>query len=47
MNKTPVKFQMNRDKTVGGVAHTVYPLSIHFDCKMPEKWLIKYKSGFL
>ena len=28
-----VKFQRNRDKTVGGVAHTRYPLSIHFDSK--------------
>ena len=25
-----VKFQENRNKTVGGVAHTRYPLSIHF-----------------
>ena len=33
MSKTPVKFQRNRPKTVGGVAHTRYPLSIHFDCK--------------
>ena len=31
MYKTPVKFQKNRYKTVGGVAHTRYPLSIHFD----------------
>ena len=27
---TSVKFQENRNKTVGGVAHTRYPLSIHF-----------------
>ena len=33
MYKTPVKFQKNRYKTVGGVAHTRYPLSIHFDSK--------------
>ena len=33
MYKTPVKFQNNRYKTVGGVAHTRYPLSIHFDSK--------------
>ena len=30
MMKTSVKFQKNRNKTVGGVAHTMYPLSIHF-----------------
>ena len=29
MIKTPVKFQKNRYKTVGGVASTRYPLSIH------------------
>ena len=33
MYKTPVKFQKNLYKTVGGVAHTRYPLSIHFDSK--------------
>ena len=32
--KTPVKFQKNRYKTVGGVAHTRYPLSFHFDSKI-------------
>ena len=31
--KSFVKFQRNRHKTVGGVAHTKYPLSIHFDSK--------------
>ena len=31
--KTSVKFQKNQYKTVGGVAHTRYPLSIHFDSK--------------
>ena len=31
MSKTPVKFQKNRYKTVGGDVHTRYPLSIHFD----------------
>ena len=31
MTKTPVKFQKDRHKTVGGVVHTMYPLSIHFD----------------
>ena len=30
INKTPMKFQKNRYKTVGGVAPTRYPLSIHF-----------------
>ena len=30
MVTTSVKFQENRNKTVGGVAHTWYPLSIHF-----------------
>ena len=29
MVTTSVKFQENRNKTVGGVAHTRYPLSIH------------------
>ena len=29
MTKTPVKFQKNRYKTVGGIAPTRYPLSIH------------------
>ena len=38
MSKTPVKFQKNRNKTVGLDAHTRYPLSIHFDSKN-EKWL--------
>ena len=33
MYKSLVKFQRNRHKTVGGVAHTMYPLSIHFDSK--------------
>ena len=33
MSKTTVKFKRNRHKTVGGVAHTRYQLSIHFDCK--------------
>ena len=30
INKTPVKFQKKRYKTVGGVAPTKYPLSIQF-----------------
>ena len=31
--KTSVKFRKNRNKTIGRVAHTRYPLSIHFHCK--------------
>ena len=31
INKTPVKFQKNGHKTVGGVVHTKCPLTIHFD----------------
>ena len=31
MTKTPVEFQKDCHKTVGGVAHTRYPLCIHFD----------------
>ena len=30
MVTTSVKFQEDQNKTVGGVAHTRYPLSIHF-----------------
>ena len=37
MYKTPVKFQKNWYKTVGGDAHTKYPLSIHFDSKNARK----------
>ena len=37
MYKTPVKFQKNQFKTVGGDAHTRYPLSIHFDSKNARK----------
>ena len=33
MVKTYVHFQKNRIKTVGGVVHTRYTLSIHFHCK--------------
>ena len=36
--KSPVKFQKNRYKILGGVAHTRYPLSINFDRNLtPEK----------
>ena len=31
MTKTPVKLSKDWHKTVGGVAHKRYPLSIHFD----------------
>ena len=37
MTKTSVKFRKNPPKTVGGVAHTRYLLSIHFDSKNAEK----------
>ena len=33
MTKTPMKFQKNQYKTVGGDAHTKYQLSIHFGNK--------------
>ena len=35
--KTPVKFQKNLYKTVGGVAPTMYPLSIYFDIDNAQK----------
>ena len=37
MTKTPVKFRKNRYKTVGGVAPTRYPQSIHFDIDKARK----------
>ena len=40
--KTTVKFQKNQNKTVGGVAHTRYPLSIHFHCQNDRK-MTKFK----
>ena len=40
--KISVKFQKNRNETVGGVAHTRYPLSIHFHCQNARK-MIKFK----
>ena len=40
--KTSVKFQNNRNKTVGGVAHTRYPLSIHFHYQNARK-MTKFK----
>ena len=45
MVKTFVKFQKNRNKTVGGVAHTryMYPLSIHFYCQNARKMTYKFK----
>ena len=42
MVKTSVKFQENRNKTVGGVAHTRYPLPIHFHCENARK-MAKFK----
>ena len=40
--KTSVKFQKNRSKTVGAVAHTRYPLSIRFHCQNARK-MTKFK----
>ena len=40
--KAYVKFQNNRNKTLGGVAHTRYPLSIHFYCQNARK-MTKFK----
>ena len=40
--KTSVKFQNNQNKTLGGVAHTRYPLSIHFYCQNARK-MSKFK----
>ena len=37
MSKTPVKFKKNWYKTVGGDAHTKYPLSIYIDSKNARK----------
>ena len=37
MMKTSVRFQMNRNKTVGAVAHTRYPLYIHFQYQNARK----------
>ena len=37
MIKTSVKFQKNLNITVGGVACTRYPLSIHFHCQNARK----------
>ena len=40
--KTSVKFQKNQNETVGGVAHTRYPLSIHFHCQNARQ-MTKFK----
>ena len=37
MTKTTMKFRKNRYKTVGGVAQTRHPLSIHFDTDNARK----------
>ena len=37
MFKTSVKFERNWHKTVGGVAHTRYPLTVHFDRENAKK----------
>ena len=33
MVRTSVQFEKSRNKTVGEVVHTWYPMSIHFHCK--------------
>ena len=38
MTKTPVKFRKNQYNTVGRVAPTRYPLSIHFVIDNAGKW---------
>ena len=40
--KTTVKFQKNQNETVGEVAHTRYPLSIHFHC-LNDRKMTKFK----
>ena len=37
MNKTSTEFQKNSHKTVEGVSHTMYPLSIYFDSNKYQK----------
>ena len=37
MIKTSVKLQKNQNKTVGGVACTRYPPSVHFHCQNVRK----------
>ena len=47
MVKTSVKFQKNRNKTVGGVALIRYPLSIHFyyqNAQQMTKFKLRKKS---
>ena len=39
MTKTPVKFQKNQYKTVGGVAPKRYPLFIHIVIDEAQNWL--------
>ena len=42
--KTSVNFQKSQKKTVGGVAHTKYPLSIHFHYQNARKKNNKKKN---
>ena len=44
MTKTPVKFQKDQHKTVGGVANTRYPIYIHADSVSTSK-MTKLKCG--
>ena len=39
MRKARFKFQKNPHKIVGGVAHTRYPISIHFQCNNAWKMI--------
>ena len=41
MVTTSAKFQENRNKTVGGNAHTRYPLPIHFYCQNARKMAVQ------
>ena len=45
MVKTSVMFQKNRNITVGEVACTRYPLSLHFHCVNVEKMSKKVQVG--
>ena len=42
MTKVPVKFEKDWHKTAGGVVHTRYPLSVHFNSIQDWK-MIKFK----
>ena len=44
MVKTFVKFQTNRNKNVGEVVHTMYPMSIHIHCQNDQVQIAKNVS---